>query len=139
MRSFFAWLLGMCAGFGMCAALYALVDSSTPRFGDRAAPVVRLTDGELASVISQLTTPTEIELVIASPERFASDYDGHSSVSSLVAYAYPNRTPCRIVVHAGQSIVASPEHSWAAWADPRDGDTLAHEILHCLRGSWHRR
>lgn len=49
-----------------------------------------------------------------------------------------NRTPCQIIVPEGWYIDAEPARGRAWFAEPDNASTLAHELLHCIAGNWHR-
>ena len=93
-----------------------------------------LSDSERSqAVLYQETTPTVMTLRIVTKEEFYT-----TRAPNVWAVAQTYKVPCQIIVQAGAMIVAHPADAEAHWADRDDGDTLAHEILHCLRGGWHR-
>lgn len=54
-------------------------------------------------------------------------------------YTMLGSRPCEFRFRASEwSIVSEPETGYAIFRHPPvDGDPIAHEVLHCLRGNWH--
>ena len=85
-------------------------------------------------------TPNEFRLRIVSPEKFYKNEE-----QNLLAYSFPYKTPCEIVLPAKYLIKAEPLKGIARWSyqdingkfTGDVGNTLAHEILHCFAGNWH--
>lgn len=127
----FMLLLGLFFFIGLAAgAAY----NETNKFGADAPAAVPFSEFELRQpTVSIVTTPTKIELVIDSPENIK------AAVPNAYAYSSPLSRPCKIVIPTGMLIIAQPARKKARWGDLDDDHTLAHEILHCLRGSWHPR
>lgn len=110
----------------------AIEASSQTRFGADAPSAVPYTQAQLsAPYLRDETRATKIELVIEAPEKI------RAVSPHAYAYAYPTTRPCRIVIPTGMQIDAAPSQAEAQWTNRSDGDVLAHEILHCLRGKWH--
>jgi hypothetical protein len=84
----------------------------------------------------QATWPITITLRIVDQETF----DREDFYRRSQAFSNISVVPCQVVVPAGALIRAHPAQSEAHWVASlaRPGDTLAHKILHCLRGNWHR-
>ncbi len=104
-------------------------------FGSVASAQRELTPDELKEdfVYTRLER-MDIELRIASPEDFAL---GAKSKLLVRAFAYDKLRPCRVVIPVGWEVWALPSQGRAGWVNEHDGDTVAHELLHCLRGNWH--
>ncbi len=83
--------------------------------------------------IRQATEPQTIVLRIIDPQQFKSEIGDPRTAAFSKSY----REPCEITIPAGWIIVAIPSRGIAFWADDRNAVILAHEILHCIRGSWH--
>jgi hypothetical protein len=52
-----------------------------------------------------------------------------------------NREPCEVTIPDDWEIVTGDAGPWsqrAHFLDPDNDDTLAHELLHCVRGAWHQ-
>ncbi len=93
-----------------------------------------LTDNERAQpFIRQPTEPQTIILHIVPPDQFRREIDDERTV----AFTSIHRDPCEITIPAGWTIMAIPAKGRAVWEDGSNNETLTHEILHCIRGSWH--
>jgi hypothetical protein len=56
----------------------------------------------------------------------------------MVGFARVWRDPCEIILPAGDhAIWAHPKSGQARFDGEQLAKTLAHEILHCLKGTWH--
>lgn len=77
------------------------------------------------------TFSAQMTLHIVSPEEIT------KRNASAYALSYTERQPCEIFIPTGQGIWVRPAKKEAGWVNPIEGDVLAHEILHCLRGGWH--
>jgi hypothetical protein len=62
-----------------------------------------------------------------------------TTAKNLAAYTMINDNPCTIVIPLPVSFYVFPQLGKAGFADNEEADTIAHEILHCLYGSWHPR
>lgn len=94
---------------------------------------VPLSAMELAGpMLIQETWPIAISLRIVDRATF----DAQTDDERVVAFTR-FKSPCEIIMPAGWPIAAWPRIGLARWVNRDDGDTLAHEILHCLRGTWH--
>lgn len=93
------------------------------------------TDKEWSNGGAVDTVPTDIRLRIVSKEQWRKDIAMIGKPA--LAYAQMGKTRCDIVIPEGWTIYFRSKRSYAIWADPDNGSTLAHEILHCLMGSWH--
>ena len=86
--------------------------------------------------------PMDIRLRIVSAEEFARDVRvKHLKVtqqmSGIAAFTVLNTDPCLIVMPEGFKINVIAREGKAWFNDDETGRVLAHEILHCLHGSWH--
>lgn len=92
-----------------------------------------LTDEQKHSfgVWRQATSPMEIRLQIIP----RAEYDRDNPDSGAHTFLY--RWPCQIVMPDGMEIEYTAPLAQAHWRYASDGDILAHEILHCIRGGWH--
>lgn len=81
------------------------------------------------------TTPIEIRLRVVDAETFA---QLRGEQHDALALAWPDRTPCEIVLPEGWPIKFYPKNKSAWWIDKQLGDRIAHEILHCLIVRWHQ-
>lgn len=113
--------------------------SSTTDFGAVRVAPVELTDAERTYFWVDVEVPAmDVELRTLSPERWA-EVRKVLEAPLLLGYASPpqEERPCRIVVPAGWRLRAYPKLGRAEWADLRNAETLAHELIHCIRGRWH--
>lgn len=86
---------------------------------------------ELVGETYVLTKPLEMKLRIAPWAEYKKDH------SNMAAYSRPFAAPCEIIMPEGWWIKVNFSNYEATWLTKDDGDTLAHEILHCLKGRWH--
>lgn len=130
-----AYLMGIVAGGAITfASALGLADKMHPRdFGAAGFSITELTEAERAQPIHQAVPPIDIELRVLPIAEFMRE----RPTSGTVAFAYTRRRPCRIVIPEGWRIWALSERKIAFWDDRDSGNVLAHEILHCIRGSWH--
>lgn len=56
----------------------------------------------------------------------------------VYAYARIYGNPCEIVFPSEQTILVEPKSYRARWEKNFNNEALAHEILHCLHGLWHK-
>lgn len=54
------------------------------------------------------------------------------------AFAVLSANPCEVVLPAGWYLEANTKNGHVRWLNPDNAVTLAHEILHCAAGRWHR-
>lgn len=80
------------------------------------------------------TRPARIVLNILSEEEF----NRRRPAPRVAGWAAISRDPCEVYVKAGAEVMLMPQDGDARWMDPESGNTLVHEIMHCLRGSWYR-
>jgi hypothetical protein len=94
-----------------------------------------LTSTQLSSYALQTftTQPLDVQLRIASDPVFKSE----AIAKDTDAYTFIQAHPCRIVIPAGWKIEYIPMAQYAYWERPFNGDTIAHELLHCYLGNWH--
>lgn len=78
--------------------------------------------------LEQRTIPMTVRLEIEDEQGFD---------PGVIAYTMPYKRPCEIHLRAGMVIDSKPRHWWADFRDPQSGEIIAHELLHCLRGTWH--
>lgn len=120
------------AAFGFAAAATVI---SFDTFGSRSESFDPFTPFQLEnSILVQTTWPAEIKLRIVDKseiERLRPNAYAFSYTYAAADHA------CEIFIPDKMPIRFWPAQSRAEWVDKFDGDTLAHEILHCLRGSWH--
>lgn len=130
-------LLGMIVGLGVGViwGMILLDDRPTPP----APPehrVMPLSMGEVPAF------PMEIRISIVSSK----DFNRSMEVRSLMAtqkmdavggYTLTDSNPCRIVIPDNFKIFVVAQEG-SAWFDDSMGQIVAHEILHCLYGSWHK-
>jgi hypothetical protein len=122
-------LLGFAAGILVAGAVIA---SAVSDFGGAQSRTVHeFADQTSAQIYTATTVPVDIELRIMDHVEYEAAHPGTLAVS------YPHRSTCRIVIPAGWSITFRPASKAAVWDNSYNGAILAHEILHCLRGSWH--
>lgn len=79
------------------------------------------------------TTPLEIKLKILAKEKFETE----RLTPDTVAQTAINTNPCTIIIPEGWQIYLTLQTGNADWLHSANGQTLAHEIAHCLVGSWH--
>jgi hypothetical protein len=80
-------------------------------------------------------TPGDMTLRVVPRKKF--DEDAGPTSLSLAAFTRINDNPCTIVIPEGWQIDAVPSRGEAHFADAYNDSVVAHEILHCLRGTWH--
>jgi hypothetical protein len=102
-----------------------------PDFGQKWPLELSKTERSDAPYLVQPTEPIAVRLIVMEAGKFRKENPGAAAI------AYPYATPCTIVIPSGWMIWAIPDDGYAKWAHSDDGDTLAHEMLHCLRGKWH--
>lgn len=100
-------------------------------FGSNAISPTPYTATQLSQhAIVDKTVATEIKLIVASKETI------HSLDSSAFALAYSSK-PCTIYIPTNMQIIVYPSMKKAEWVDQWEGNVIAHEIMHCIRGRWH--
>lgn len=111
--------------------------SPAPLIGLRRPLELTAVEKASQSLLEYAITPLHIVVDVVPPEEI--------KATAPLAYAYtqPYKDPCRIVLPAGMKIRFLPssptlERGFAFWSDPIDGDAIAHELLHCYRGDWHK-
>jgi len=88
--------------------------------------------------------PIDIQLRIIDASAFRKEADRRfisiieGGGGHILAYSTPYHDPCVITMPDDFSIRFLPDKGYAIFKDPLDSDTLAHEILHCLYGDWHK-
>lgn len=96
---------------------------------------VNLTSKELSfAQLTKQTQPIDILVKIVPVDQIA-DICGDKDAYAC-SRAYNN--PCTVWIPADQEIVFDPQSARASWEDPFDGNTLAHEFLHCYFPNWHQ-
>lgn len=99
--------------------------------------VAELAPHELASRhYSARMTPATMTLRVVEARGFATEA-AEGGVPGATAFTRYRREPCEISVPEGWLIEADPQRGRARFAVRENSDSLAHEILHCLRGAWH--
>lgn len=86
---------------------------------------------ELVGETYVLTKPLEMKLKILPLAEYMKNH------SRAAAYSHPFTAPCEIIMPEGWWIKVNFSDYQATWLIKDNGDTLAHEILHCLKGRWH--
>lgn len=118
---------------GMLGAVIGLaISDATREVAVRNNPVEFSESEKAAAYLSQETSPVVMTLRILPRDEYRARHPGTDAI------AYTHRAPCQIEIPAGWKILAQPKTGTAVWARSYDGDVLAHEILHCLRGGWHQ-
>lgn len=85
-------------------------------------------------------TPGEILLRIVPKREFEAAPENalvKGVASGLAGWTSWQRNPCLITIPEGWEIDSLPDRGYADWRSYDNSNTLAHEILHCLRGAWH--
>lgn len=86
-----------------------------------------------APALIQTLPPTTITLQILPREEFYR----RASEPTVLGFAQPGLSPCTISIPEGWEVQFSPGARYARWRNDNNGNTLAHEMLHCVRGHWH--
>jgi hypothetical protein len=86
--------------------------------------------------------PMNISLKIMSDRDFQRDPNALNlmktqKMAAIAAYTVMSASPCTIALPDDFKINFIAESGLAWFNDPETSDSLAHEILHCLHGSWH--
>lgn len=86
--------------------------------------------------------PIDIKLRIVDAKEFnksltVSMLKATQQMNAVGAYTLINNNPCEIILPDDFKIDVLASKG-AAWFSSETGDTLAHEILHCLYGVWHQ-
>lgn len=98
---------------------------------------VPLSNAEKSGWHNQRLTPMEIRLVIRSAENFKADARAIAK-GNIEAYALPYDSPCSIFIPDDWVIQFNAAHARSGnFTRADNSNTLAHEILHCIRGQWH--
>ncbi len=82
--------------------------------------------------IQAQTVPGFITVEIVTPDNFRALFGEYT-----VAAAFFEENPCRIMLQSGMQIEGYSLSARADFVDKDNADTIAHELLHCLRGRWH--
>jgi hypothetical protein len=114
--------------FGMLIGAVALYLS------DRQPPMPVLSAIELERKFVLTEPARPIEVRFASPEEINRVSPGARAYASY----HPDSGPCTITLPIGMPIRFGQEGARAMFVMTRDADTVAHELLHCLRGKWHK-
>lgn len=128
MMSIFFWAIGLMTGFSLGTSIppsdFGLKGLTKP---------IELSDNEKDTTLLYIPTiPIDIELRIVPRKEYDELHPRTAGIS------YTKRKPCRIEIPDGWNIMVSPDRKRADWINRDDGDTLAHEILHCIHGGWHK-
>lgn len=123
---------------GACLTIFATIMGNailTPK----ATPTLLLPSEQ--SFFIQPTVPLRANITILTDAQFDRQpyvfLRQHSEDVNIVAFTNANVSPCEITLRAGMEIEAWPERRRAQFVDREDGDTIAHELLHCIR-DWHQ-
>ena len=99
---------------------------------------VELSDTERHTLyLEEMTTPRTIKLRIADEAEFKDNLGSALRSHNVAAYAQFGNDECKITIPSGWKIKFNPRSGGARWVNDDNGNILAHEILHCLRGRWH--
>lgn len=90
-------------------------------------------DERAFGILYQETKPMDVVVHILSYEAFSQ----RRSSPLVVGFAHPYKSPCEIFIPEGWMLKADLKSQRVRWSHEDQDDTLAHELLHCLRGSWH--
>jgi hypothetical protein len=103
-----------------------------PRWKFRPEPGGPSAEELKADKLTVRVPPMAMRLVFANVEDFHKVADQRT-----LAFTESNIDPCEIVLPAGVEIEATLSTGRAWWTNDQYSDTIPHEILHCLKGSWH--
>ena len=131
------FLAGIVAGF--CGTVIGqIVAGSTGKIATREIPLMEKRDFVSTDIVSVPMTPKTIVIRVLSREKFERQSDDVTLPGTRsLAFSTPWRDPCTIYLPEGWRLRGMPSTGEARFASSRNADTLAHEILHCERGSWH--
>ena len=111
-----------------------------PVIESNALPPTPFTEEELThQFVRQKTWPMTMTLHIVGEK----EWEAIRRSPEVIGFStwYDGIGKCQIFIPEGAEIIALPQgnagHGDAMWRFSADGDLLAHEILHCLRGNWH--
>jgi hypothetical protein len=124
------FLIGMFAFFA--GIILASIFWSITSFQSYSKPVEFTAEEKIGTRI-QPTFPMTFSVSIVPMEYIKKTAPG----ADAFTYVGTRDAECRIYIPAGRGIVFTSLEKSAAWQNRYDGDVLAHEILHCLRGHWH--
>lgn len=104
--------------------------------GQYSSALVETPPVEGVSTIRHVIRPGDVLLRFVPKDQFNATRVRHLA-PFMVGYTLPNRTPCEVVLPAGDVVFLQP---WTgklrAW-DPDLTDTILHELMHCQLGGWH--
>lgn len=133
------YLVGLAAGAWISGLItFAIMSSYSTEQGASAPSPIALN----ASSGPFALRPMTIELNLLPPEEFAKRPE-RASKGSGFSYLGTERTRCRIFVPTDMGTLRTEPYPmpWStnpvAWNGPEAPQLLAHEILHCMIGSWH--
>ncbi len=125
------YLLGLVHGLVISTILF---DYLSPLH--QGAIVADLTPAErLAGIVR--TEPTTAPIIVRFlPSAAIKQANGPTTHAFTSAYRDLSG-PCRVTLPTGMKIAFESSAHAAYFLDGRDADTVAHELLHCLRWNWH--
>lgn len=131
------WVAAVFVLISITVMIVGIAGMFIPHEPAKKSAAVELTPAERESGLLLVSTvPIEIRLRILPRQAFTRDPVAVAGYKTL-AFSVSSRTPCEIAIPEGWEIMVWPSKGKAEWLSPSDGDTLAHEIAHCLRGRWH--
>jgi len=132
MNSRLIWLHGVISSSAVWATVLFAIYT-----GPREVAPIEISEAErTAPYIQQPTVPMNVDLRILSPGQFDTEKISPNTTAWTNTFSDGSHR-CQITLRAGAMIDANPSTRLAFWHDRSDGDEIAHELLHCIRGSWH--
>lgn len=130
-RTIAAFFLGVGTS-GLFLSLAALFTADSPN------SYYELTaEQHAAPALVQTLGPKVMRIEVLSNAEFDRRRTGNA-----IAWAAINASPCTIYLREGMQVRFRPDGfgypGSANFTDPDNADTIAHEMLHCYDGSWHR-
>lgn len=119
--------------FMICGGVIGAALRDSIRWSDYAQPIeLSETERSYREAIVE-TNPNVMILRIVDGAKF----DEIKPTPNTIAFASISTFPCEITIPAGYKIRFAPKEKTARFENQENANTVAHEILHCLRGSWH--
>lgn len=129
----FLWLNGFVIGAIFEHHIGNWISQGGADFGTVTPAIHHITaDQKKGELFFSVVPPIDIQLRFMPPDQIRDRSPG------TYAFTYQLRTPCQIIMPSGIEIAGMTAHwPYASFVNPLEGDVLAHEILHCLHGTWH--